>query len=240
MAKGKGKPEQTAKRKTNNYILYDWETGGLDSKLNPVMEFAAIVLDGRSLEEIIRYDNLIKPYDSKLIYDPKAMEFTGITKEMCISDGIDMKQLGEDLQALFKEAGGGLNSKSAGYFPILVAHNAGFDNAFMQHAAHYTKIELKKYLFGKEDFYGNFQPMYIDTVPLCRQVWRNHDPGPADNKLQTACQYANIDIVDAHRAINDVESLTELFRYLVKQGGGDAASLMGTVTSGKFRETFQM
>ena len=45
----------------NNFVVLDLETGGFSASKNPITEIAVIVLD-INLNEILRYENYIKPY----------------------------------------------------------------------------------------------------------------------------------------------------------------------------------
>ena len=37
----------------SNYIVFDCETGGLDESKNPITQYAAVILDGKTLKEYI-------------------------------------------------------------------------------------------------------------------------------------------------------------------------------------------
>ncbi len=207
-----------APQKINSFVIIDFENGGLDRKDGlhaqkyGITEFAGLAMNGVTLEEIIRYDNLIKPYDPKLIYDPQAAQITGITKEMCERDGAPVKQVVDDICQLFTEANIH-NSKTAK--PIIVAHNWPFDRQLLQYLFYVAGVDLSKYLSGGKDAHGNFIPDGIDTIDWCKQCWAEITDTDTKYKLQACCERAGVDFVDGHRAMNDVIPTADLFRYLI-------------------------
>jgi hypothetical protein len=157
-----------------------------------------------------------------LLHDWGALDYTNTTHQK-ISEGMDSLDLVNRLCAEFSKANtGGPNSYSTK--PILLGHNICFDIAFLQWLFAFHKKDLGKYLDGKVDAYGNFQPMYIDTLQLARQRWY-HEP-MANYQLGTCCEKAGVELVDAHEAMADVNATVELFQYFTRSlrnggtGGG--------------------
>lgn len=225
-----------APQKINSYVLIDFETGGLDKKKRlhsqnyPITEVAVLAINGVTLDEIVRYDNLIKPYDVKLIYDPEAARATGITKEMCEKDGVPLRKIVEDLCVVFGEAN---LHKSKIARPILVAHNWNFDRQFLQDIFRRAGVDLSLYVSGDPDHYGNFIPDGIDTIMLCKMLQAEITDTDTKFKLQDCCERASVDFIDGHRAMNDVESMTDLFRYLavrLRSGASDVRVQDGRVS----------
>jgi DNA polymerase III epsilon subunit-like protein len=218
-------------KKINSYILFDFETGGLDKKNNlhsqnyPVTEFAAIAINGTTLEEILRYDDLVKPYDPKLIYDPIAANLTGITREMCEEKGITLRTLVENICQLCAEANI-YNSKTAR--PILVAHNGDFDRQFWQDIFKRADVDFSKYIDTEKDAFGNIVPHIIDTVDLAKACWAEITDNTTKFKLSNCCERAGVTLADGHRAMNDVEAMADLFRYFLarlRSGDGSQVSI---------------
>src|SRR5690606_40439964 len=116
------------------------------------LEFAGIVLDGVTLEEKVRYDNLIQPYDDTLKYDPGVLNMHGITLEECVEKGIPLKQLVKDMCELFLEGKNGSKYQK----PILVGHNAGYDVPFLEDLFERCNVDLSKYVEGWYDRHGVF------------------------------------------------------------------------------------
>lgn len=235
-----------SKSRANSYILYDYETGGLANKSSdpskkklpnpkvvPMIEFAAIVINGSDLSEVLRYENIIRPYDSDLEYQEGAVKIHGITKAKAMKEGISLKQFGEDFVTLCKEAGQ-ISTQYAK--PVMVAHNCGFDNPYIEDLCDREKIDLSKLVHGYTDCYGKFRMIAIDTIIDAKKMWGG-DINMTSFNLKACCDKAGIDLVDAHRAMPDVESLVDLFRYLIQHtrtGTGNAA-----FEGNRFRKTFQ-
>lgn len=202
----------------NSYVILDFETGGLDKKDGnhsqkyPVTEFACIAITGFSLEEILRYDDYIRPYDNGLIYDPEAARLTGITKDICAVKGISLRELVDNICQVAKEANV-YNSKTAK--PVLVAHNADFDRQFFQDIFKRADVKISDYFACAKDAYGNEVPHIIDTIDDAKKCWGDIADAATKFKLTHCCERAGISIIDAHRAMNDVEALTELFKYFL-------------------------
>lgn len=199
-----------APQKINPIIIFDWETGGLDCTKNPVTELAMIVLNGVTLEEILRYDDMIKPYNDNLVYQQEALDHSGITMVDLNNKGITIHELGENLLTVFKEANIH-GSKTAR--PILVAHNADFDRGFLQAVCKELKLDISKLVDGEFDPWGNFVPHVIDSVDWAKRLEATRTDHTTKFKLGHCCQRAGVEYIDGHRAINDCTSLADLFRY---------------------------
>lgn len=203
----------------NNFIVFDFETGGLDSNKNPVTEIALISLEGGNLEIIESYQSLIAKYDDTLFYDPRAEKVSGISEDLIISEGVDIKTVAQQTLQFLKNANT-RQEKNAGLKPILVGHNVAFDIDFLHHLFHYGlgkdyQKQMKDVLHGREDRFGNFQPSYIDTWSVCKP-WFQDDKELTDYKLSTVAEKLGVDLNNAHRAMNDVVSTVEVLRrYLI-------------------------
>lgn len=73
----------------SNYIVFDTETGGLDETKNPITQYAAVVLDGRTLKEIDRWETFVKPYGD-LVIEKEALEHTMVSMSD-INKGLKVK-----------------------------------------------------------------------------------------------------------------------------------------------------
>lgn len=62
----------------SNYIVHDCETGGLDENLNPITQYAAIVLDYKTLKEVDRWETFVKPYNN-LVIEQEALDRTMVS-----------------------------------------------------------------------------------------------------------------------------------------------------------------
>jgi len=217
-----------APQKINNIICFDLETSGLDkvnglhSQKCAVTEFGAIAINAITLQEIIRYDNLVKPYDSSHVYEKEAADLTGINREMCLKDGIPLKQLVEDICSLCNEANI-YDSKVAR--PILVAHNGAFDKQFLQDIFKRANVDMSKYVKGDKDHFGNFQPEILDTIAFAKMIWGDVTDNTTKFNLEACCLRAGIQMSDGHRAMNDVVPLTEFVRYCILKLRSSAGSI---------------
>jgi DNA polymerase III epsilon subunit-like protein len=233
-----------APQKINSYIVFDFETGGLDKKEGlhsqkyPITEFAGIAINGVTLEEILRYDDLVKPYDNSLIYDPIAAQLTGITRELCEKDGIPLRKLVENICQLAEEAN---IHKSKIARPVLVAHNGAFDKQFFQDIFRRAEVDASKFVDGDKDHYGNFQPTVLDTIDFAKMLWADITETTTKFNLAACCERAGIDLVDGHRAMNDVIPLADFVRYVITRirSGSGQVEVSGGNISVKHRVNFE-
>lgn len=182
-----------------NYICFDIETGGLVATKNPITEFAMVVYDCEKFEEKFAFETFIKPYDN-LSYDPKAMQHTGITFEQ-LETGIEISELVDLLVEAFKTYTNG--NERFKYKPVLVGHNVSyFDAAFIDYA-------FKRQGF---DLYDYVERYHEDTLFLGRTKWVSQ---MRKFNLGACCKQAGIELIDAHRAMNDVQANKLLHQYLV-------------------------
>lgn len=226
-----------APQKLNSYVIFDTETGGLDKKNNQhsqvvaVTEIACIAIDGTTLQDIVRYDNLIKPYDPKLEYQAEAARITGITKELCEKEGVGLRQVVEDLCQVFEEAN---IYKSKISKPILIAQNSGYDFPFLQDMFKRANVDLSKYVEGVKDNNGNFVPKTLDTIDFAKMIEGDKIDTTTKFNQAAICQRAGIDLVMGHRAMADVIPLTDFVRYMItriRSGSNDITVANGVAVN---------
>lgn len=200
--------------RVNGYIVFDFETGGFSCKKNPAAELAAIGLSGHDLAEVSRMESVIAPYDDNLSYDDGAVRIHGLDRTTCANEGKELKEVVLDFCKVCEEVNEGKTRFSKA---ILVAHNAYFDIPFLLDIFKRVKLDPKKWLAGSMDYYGNWQPLYIDTVTMSKMM-DGGDVGDAEDfKLHSACSRAGIDLVDAHRAMADTASLSQMLRNYINR-----------------------
>lgn len=216
------------KLKVANYIVFDVETGGLDKKKQehakhfPITEIAMITLRGDNLEELDRIhkyikgikkqvdtedDNIEKSYVGYqgLVYQRQALQFTGNTVQKLEEKGENWKQVASDIADFLKES----NLGSHLHKPILVGHNVTYDIPFLQRLLESNGVDLSKLVAGYKDYNGEFHCSFIDTMWLSRL--HTGVEGEKHN-LQVCCDRMNIDLFDAHTAIEDTQSTADLFK----------------------------
>lgn len=205
----------------NNFICFDLETGGLDFMKNPITEFAMIVYNRSEMKELFRFECFVKPYND-LTLDAEALKHTGITTEMLDSEGVDIEDLVLLLKDIFTQYTEGRRKMK----PIMVGHNiANFDIGFLTYAFALFDLDLFDYI----DSYCE------DTLHLSRTKWCND---MAKFNLTACCEKAGIELIDAHRAMNDVEANKKLHEYLVKSLRNDVSISQDKEIS-NHRETFK-
>lgn len=214
-------------------IVLDFETGGLDCVKNPCTQLAmkAVRLDTwQVLDSYVRY---FHPYNKQdiggtpkrkvlkdkrqlkleefgegMAYDQAALTYSAITMDMLIARGIDIKEIGQDIIQFAERC---TLSKGKQTKPVLIGQNIKFDVGFLQQVVNYAGVvkEFEKVFAGTFDFYGNFQPCYIDTLHLGRLCFAA-DPGVTSYKLELLAERLGIELSDAHDALSDVDATLEI------------------------------
>lgn len=218
--------------KTAPYIIMDFETGGLNCQINPITEFAAISIDGDTLKQIDEIDILFKVYDENLVYEQEALVSTNISMDMLESKGLDFKTAINKMCEFFKNSNIHTHISNR---PVIVGHNIGFDIGFLQHLFSRTNKKLESFIAGKYDFYGNFYPESIDTLRLSKFAWAN-DEEFKSYKLINCIQKANLELVGAHRAMNDVRATKDLLISHIQKLRSDGGETKQTT---RIREYFK-
>jgi DNA polymerase III epsilon subunit-like protein len=195
----------------NSYIVIDTETGGFEPHDNPLTEVAMVAVDAE-MNELFSYENLVQPYDNDLEYSIGAQKVTGITSQMCQRDGIPLKQIVSDMCAAAKECKTGRGEANK---PIIVAHNANFENKFLTDVFHREGVQISKFFQTVKDYQGNESFKYLDTIDLCKMTWAGETNAIENFKLATCCKKAGIELIDAHRAMQDTRYTAILFCYLM-------------------------
>jgi len=203
----------------DNLLIMDFETGGFESKKNLALEFAGIWVESTDFREIARFESLILPYSDTLTIEPKALESNGIKLEDLAENGIEVTEVVKKIIELTELSNKG---KMRGKKTILVGQNIMFDIPFLQQIFSLTKQDLSKYFSGNKDYFGNFIPAYIDTQYLGRLKYAQDEQKTAFS-LGNLCAYEQVDLIEAHRAMNDVEATKGVIvKYLLalREGSG--------------------
>lgn len=211
-------------------IVADFETGGLPSKEKkafyniPMVEWAMSCVDMEKLEIIDRQD-IIFPYDYKedLEYSIQATEVHGITKTIQDANGIPLKEAFKIMKTWFSKY------KNPRQQCTLAGHNfVAFDQPFLANFFEFMGDNIENYV-----------RFYLDTMHLAHISALEQ----TDYKLGTCCQLADIDLVDAHRAQNDVDANAALLISYIKKLRGENQNATTSVSTEKkirYRETFQL
>ena len=215
-------------------IVLDFETGGLDCVKSPCTQIAmkAVRLDNwQVIDTYVRY---FSPYDKQdigggtakrkvlktkreleqqengepMVYEPAALTYSAITMDMLLSMGVDIKEIAQDIILLATRC---TLSKGKQTKPVLIGQNITFDIGFLQQVMNYAGMvkEFEKVFAGTFDFYGNFQPYYIDTIHLGRLCFAAN-PEVTSYKLELLAERLGIELSDAHDALADVDATLEV------------------------------
>ena len=187
----------------SNYIVFDCETGGLDETKNPITQYAAVILDGKTLKEIDRFETFVKPYGD-LIIEKQAIEHTMVTMSD-VNSGMKLKDFISAVTMWWEGHRTKAKVKEKGRL-IPVGHNVTFDLRFLNYA-----LSLE----GKPTTEEWMYPNLIDTFSLGKMTWGI--TGEEKLNLGACCERAKIKLTDAHGAMNDVVATAELFRWYMKK-----------------------
>jgi len=158
-------------------MVYDTETGGLDSTKHSVFSVGALVGDldtGEILDMFEAYHRL--PSVNDYVYGPKAIEIHGITPQQAFDNGIST----EEIQAKFVDM---WNDHCPS---LLGGHNEFFDRCMMSDQI---------FQCSRQEFEANFSYRAIDTLPVIRLI-TGHDNVASGASLTQAIKLLNIDMSD--------------------------------------------
>lgn len=208
----------------------DFETGGLKCQECACTQIAIHAVRLDTFETIDRYVAYIAPYCKRpdklpnkrkvlrskydqensepMVYEEKALTYSAITMDMLEKHGVDIKQVASDVIQFIKA---NTMSKGRSSKPFLIGQNIGFDIGFMQQLMEYGDQtgEWSKVMRGTTDYYGNFQPTYVDTIIL-GQLALSHLDNVTSYKLEILAERLGIELDDAHDADADVTATTNI------------------------------
>lgn len=209
-----------------NFIACDCETGGLPNKTKKAVtdialtEIALVAIDS-DLNIVEKASWLIAPYKDDLTYDYQAQVVSGISKQMCIDQGLQIKDVHKEVVAFLKRY------KKGSSLPVILGHNIiKFDADFL----------LNFFEFCGDDFmkYVNDEPE--DTIKWARLAWTES----TNFKLGTCCENAGVVHTEAHRALPDTVATAELWiKFLKNLRGEGQPSVTTNAPQKRFRHEFE-
>lgn len=124
------------------------------------------------------------------------------------SRGVSLKQVAAEVIDFVRRH---TLSRGARYKPVLIGQNIPFDAGFLQQMMAYAGLlkEFAQVFAGTTDFFGNFQPHYLDTIDLAR-LCLAADPQVTSYKLELVAERLGIELDDAHDADADVTATREM------------------------------
>lgn len=209
-------------------ICYDFESGGLPSKEKPaflaipLVESSMVVVDMESLEICEEKSHMFEyGYKEGLEYQSQAEAVHGISKAIQDANGIPLKTIYKEVCEIFKKY------KNPRQGITLVGHNAcQFDFPFFKN--------FFEYMGGNIYDHVKFQ---LDTMQIAHMAALEQ----TDYKLHTCCAAHNIDLVNAHRALDDTRATAQLFIEFVKRLRGEGLSITEIKEETvRYREKFQI
>ncbi len=165
-------------------LYIDFESTGLDFESDRIVEFAFILKEGN--DELVRASGLV---NSDVPISEEASAVNGISQEE-IDDAVFSQK---DMCRLFYSL---LKMK-----PLIICHNLWFDFNLLYYTMcrEFGEIAAENTLFPCD---------VLDTLTVSRD--RTHYP----NKLGELVERFNLDAVNSHKALDDVEALIALYSYM--------------------------
>lgn len=158
-------------------MVFDTETGGLDSKVHSVFSVGALVGDLNTGEIIDQFECLHRlPSISDYKYTAKAIEIHSITPERAFAEGISTQEIQDKFMDLWNDHGAA----------TMGGHNVPYDVRMMSHQI---------YNIEPQQFESNFTYRFLDTLPLIRVV-TGTDKVPSGASLTQAIKAFNVDMSD--------------------------------------------
>ena len=152
------------------------------------------------------------------------------------AQGVDLKEVAG---AVLRFAERATLSKGTQCKPVLIGQNITFDIGFLTQLMSYAGLtkEYEKTFAGKTDFYGNFQPLYLDTILLARLALAA-DTGVTSYKLELVAERLGIELDDAHDAGADVAATLEIVRVCAARMRNSEGAVTETAPKEKTRNHF--
>ena len=175
------------------YVVFDIETTGLSVTDNKIIELAGVKM--KNGQEIGRFETFVNPHEP-IPYN--IQQLTNITDDM-VRDAPELEPKLKEFIAFAGDA-------------VLVAHNAGFDIGFIQHAC-------KR--FGLPPV-GN--PV-LDTLEVARYL----HPTMKNHRLNTLASLYKVSLENHHRAIDDTIALGGILNGLLKDLQARGANELNTL-----------
>jgi len=176
------------------------ETGGFNSKTDAILELAAVIIEMDDEGNLVpgeKYFFNVDPFEGANI-EQSSLEFTGIDPtnplRMAVNEHKALSETFRGVRKCIRETG----CQRA----IIVAHNASFDQGFLNEAADRCKIKRNP-----------FHPFSsFDTATLCGLAFKQ-------TVLARACKAAGIsfDADSAHSAQYDCDKTAEMFCFIVNR-----------------------
>jgi len=189
-------------------LLYDFETSGLNPYHEDIIEIGC-----RCMETDEVFTCLVQPLSNRML-DEKVQELTGITNEMLKKEGIRPLDAYKNFFIFLH------NLYLQDNDIIMVAHNGiAFDDIFLRKAHRYLQGEGH---LMYDEMMNSIQ--FVDSLLVSRLI----HPERYSHSMNAMCKLYNITNNASHRAMGDVNALTSLWRYLIKNIQSKKHEISGT------------
>jgi len=179
-------------------ICLDTETSSLDFKRGAILELAMIpIIHGEEKEPFV---TKIRPHKSALIEDG-ALKVNGFTREE-IQEFPTAEEVIPQMMAFLESHGGKF---------YLRGHNAKFDRDFLYHF--FTRHGMHT------QFVRMFRPELQCTWIKAKEIFSKSKKKPENLKLKTLCEWFQIPLLDAHRALADTVAANKVWDALTAMEG---------------------
>ena len=181
-------------------VVIDVETAGFNAKTDAMLEIAATLVDMDEegiLHPAKTHHFHITPFEGANL-EQSALDFNGIDPFNPLREAVTEATA---LTAIFKAIRAKLKETGC-HRAIIVAHNATFDQSFVNAAASRTRIKRNPF-----HPFSSFDTSALSGLALGHTV------------LATACKRAKIEFnnKEAHSALYDTEKTAELFCFIVNK-----------------------
>lgn len=241
-------------------VCLDFETGGLDCTRCGCTQIAMHAIRLDSLETTDRYVRYIAPYEKQELgaakrkvlkskyelmqtpplmdYEQRALDYSNITLSQLKSSGVSLSEVAGDIIEFARRA---TLSKGGAAKPCRIGQNIQFDIGFLQQIMSYGgKLkDFESTFAGARDFWGNFQPHYIDSIDLARLSFA-HDGTVTSYKLELIAERMGMELDDAHDAEADVTATLGIVRTSASRLRNEDGCVDGTLKQEKTRQHFKI
>lgn len=181
-------------------VVIDVETAGFNANTDALLEIAAVTLkfdEFGLLQTDQVFHRHISPFEGANL-EQAALDFNGIDPNCALRGAVDEKDAMTDLCKMIRKAQKQADCQRS----VIVAHNASFDQSFVNAALERTKIKRTP-----------FHPFVsFDTTSLAALTL-------GQTVLVRACQQAGIpfDSKQAHSALYDAQKTADLFSFMINR-----------------------
>lgn len=189
---------------TNNVVVFDLETGSVDTKTCEVLQIACVSIDARKMERIpnSEFNVYLKPISWDNV-QAEALKVNNLTKEFIEKNGVNLKEgFAQFVNYLSKQ-----NKGSGAYTaPIACGYNIDkFDLPIIQRLCS---------MFGNIDKEGNqniFNRLFTQDLKNILWTWFENSKEPTNYKFDTFREHFGLTKEGAHNAIVDVKQTADVF-----------------------------